>query len=355
MKIDISEWKEFKIDKLFRVERPIARSQASYDDGDVPFVASGNFDNGVLRYCNPSDDEILDKGNCISVSPIDGSSFYQPVDFLGRGGAGSSILLLYNDNLNKYIGEFIVSVMRRAFQKYSYIDALSGTVIKAERILLPSADGKEPDWKYMEEYIKKIEGVAERHLKALQNAKDKQKKMDTSSWGDFVIGDLFEKLQLQIKKQDFNKVFDVSEERTPEFNLPLINAKHGNNGIMYYGREEDFEYAEMTIDIVQNGAIATGDVYAQPQRTGVLWDAYLIKPLIAIESSNVLLFLSTVIERAIKHKFSYDDKCIWDKAKLLTIKLPVTVAGEPDLEYMDMYMNQIRKEAANNSKVMLSA
>lgn len=70
----------------------------------------------------------------------------------------------------------------------------------------------------------------------------------------------------------------MSEERTEEFNLPLVNAKHGSNGIMYYGRDADFETAEMTIDIVQNGAIATGDVYAQPQRTGVLWDAYLVKP-----------------------------------------------------------------------------
>ncbi len=30
---------------------------------------------------------------------------------------------------------------------------------------------------------------------------------------------------------------------------------------MYYGRQSDFESAEMTIDIVKNGAIATGDVF----------------------------------------------------------------------------------------------
>ena len=93
-------------------------------------------------------------------------------------------------------------------------------------------------------------------------------KIDTKEWKAFVIGDLFEKLQLDIKNKNFNKALDVSEERNEEFNLPLVNAKHGNNGIMYYGREEDFDTAEMTIGIVQNGAIATGDVYAQPQKTG---------------------------------------------------------------------------------------
>ena len=109
-------------------------------------------------------------------------------------------------------------------------------------------------------------------------------KIDTSDWKAFIIGDLFEKLKLGIKNPNFNKAMDVSEEKTEEYNLPIVNAKHGNNGIMFYGRREDFETAEMTIDIVQNGAVATGDVYAQPQETGVLWDAYLIKPKQEIHS-----------------------------------------------------------------------
>lgn len=159
---------------------------------------------------------------------------------------------------------------------------------------------------------------------------------------------MFEKLQLDVKKADFNKTFDVSEERTDEFDLPLVNAKHGNNGIMYFGRESDFETAEMTIDIVQNGAIATGDVYAQPQKTGVLWDAYLVKPKAEIDSAFTLIFLATVLKKAIKDKFSYDDKCVWDKAKLLTVTLPCTSDNEPDWAYMDEYMRNIINDANNS-------
>lgn len=170
-------------------------------------------------------------------------------------------------------------------------------------------------------------------------------KIDTSEWREFIIGDLFEKLRLDIKNDDFNKTLDVSEGRTSEFNLPLVNAKHGGNGIMFYGREDDFDTAEMTIDIVQNGAIATGDVYAQPQKTGVLWDAYLIKAKAEINSAFILVFLATVLEKAIKDRFSYDDKCIWDKAKLLPVPLPCTDDGEPDWLYMDSYMCNMMKES----------
>lgn len=83
----------------------------------------------------------------------------------------------------------------------------------------------------------------------------------------------------------------------------------------------------MTIDIVQNGAIATGDVHAQPQKTGVLWDAYLIKSCHEVSSKNTLMFLPTVIERAIKEHFSYDNKCVWDKASQLSVYLPVDDSG----------------------------
>ncbi|MCD8328286.1 MAG: hypothetical protein LUC25_04220 [Ruminococcus sp.] len=170
---------------------------------------------------------------------------------------------------------------------------------------------------------------------------------DITKWKKFVIGDLFEKLDLKVIKSDFNKALDVSEIRSEEFNIPLVNAKHGNNGIMFYGRDSDFETAEMTIDIVQNGAIATGDVYAQPQKTGVLWDAYLIKPKVDIKSVSVLQFLATVLEKAIKDKFSYDDKCVWDKAKLLSVPLPVTLSGEPNWNYMGEYMSRIEHEVAD--------
>jgi hypothetical protein len=101
----------------------------------------------------------------------------------------------------------------------------------------------------------------------------------------------------------------------------------------------------MTIDIVSNGAIATGDVYAQPQRTGVLWDAYLIRCVYEIKSEYILHFLACVIEKCIKQYFGWNDKCTWEKVKEKKIKLPTTSEGNPDWDYMDSYMKQIMEES----------
>ena len=165
--------------------------------------------------------------------------------------------------------------------------------------------------------------------------------IDVREWGEFRVGDLFDKLTLKCRKKDFNKAVDCSEEQTDEFSLPLTNAKHFNNGIQFYGRPDEWDSAEMTIDIVSNGAIATGDVYAQPQRTGVLWDSYLVKCKYDITAELVLQYMACVIQRCVKQYFGWDDKCTWDKVKKQYIKLPITTAGEPDWHYMENYMKQI--------------
>lgn len=77
---------------------------------------------------------------------------------------------------------------------------------------------------------------------------------------------------------------------------------------MFYGCKSDWNTQNMCIDVIQNGAVATGTVYAQPQPVGVLWDAYLIKPIDTVASVQVLLYLARCVEKITKEKFSYDKK-----------------------------------------------
>ncbi|EIA1554683.1 N-6 DNA methylase [Vibrio parahaemolyticus] len=159
--IDISEWKKFKIcgsdDSIFKLVQPSPRTLTEYIyDGDVPFVASGSFNNGVEKYVEVKEGESLDKGNCISVSAIGGFSFYQKNDFIGRGGAGSAIKLLYNDNLNEMNALFICSILKKQLAQYDYNEMLSGAKLKNEHIFLPSDEFGEPDWSLMEKHSNEI-------------------------------------------------------------------------------------------------------------------------------------------------------------------------------------------------------
>ena len=161
----------------------------------------------------------------------------------------------------------------------------------------------------------------------------------------FKVSDVFNKVEAKCKKADFDKRRDTSTAPNEEYCVPLVNAKVGDNGIMFYGRKSDWNIQKMCIDVIQNGAVATGTVYAQPQPVGVLWDAYLIKPVAEVKSTEALLYMAKCIEKITKEQFSYDKKATWDRVKLCKISLPVTSDGDINFDYMERYIRAIEKLA----------
>ncbi len=172
--------------------------------------------------------------------------------------------------------------------------------------------------------------------------------LNAIKWGEFRLGDLFEKLDLKFKKKTFNKQKDISKVQTSEFDLPLVNAKNGDNGIMYYGRSSNFESAEMTIDIVNDGAVSTANVYPQLLKTGVLYNAYLIKPKFT-PTRETLLFFTPCIYKAIKLKFSYENKASWNKVKNELISLPLKPTANAqtlkdiDFDFMETFIAELEQ------------
>ena len=290
--IDTKQWKEFIIKDLFTVKRPSARSQANYNDGDIPFVASGNFNNGVLKYLEPKKDEILDAGNCITVSPIDGSSFYQEDDFLGRGGAGSSIILLYNPNLNLYNGYFIATVIRTVCRKYAYSDMANKDTIGAEKIKLPVDETGNPDFSYMESYMKNLELAVSSSLTDLQSAKksDISGTLDISSWKLFQISELF-----NVQKGKRLTKADMKDGK-----IRFIGASAINNGITAYISNDEHLHPQNTITLSYNGSIGEAfyqdEIFWASDDVNVLYPkfemnremAFFIIPLFSIPSHILL-------------------------------------------------------------------
>lgn len=350
-RIDTEKWGEFKVKTIFPdIKKPKVyhTREVIENEGGIPYVVRSKYNNGI-KYRVEKPDEVVNPSNVISFGSENATFFYQQEEWV----SGRDIYYIDTRNLSKYTCLFITACLQPIATKYSYNFGLFPDLLKEENIKLPISSEGQPDWSYMEDYMIRIEKDVKPSLNNFIKAKKSSyKRIDTSKWGIFVIEKLFDKIDLKIKKEGFSKIFDVSLEKNEEFSLPLINAKDGNNGIMYYGRPEDFESEKMCLDIVKNGAIATGNVYAQPQRTSILWDAYLIKPKQAI-SEYSLLYLSRIVQTVIKQKYSYDDKAIWAKVKLETIKLPVDEKGKPDWDYMEGYMKSIEKKMKVHMKAIV--
>ena len=82
-----------------------------------------------------------------------GYSVYKAENFI----ATSDITLGYNNKINKYSGMFITTIADRVRGKYSFNYKRSDTRLKKEILSLPVDSKGEPDFKFMEDYMKYLE------------------------------------------------------------------------------------------------------------------------------------------------------------------------------------------------------
>ena len=149
------KWKEFFIVDIFpsiqRGKRLIKDNQIS---GNVPYVSSTAMNNGVDNFIQYDSKKMRKFKNCLSVanSGSVGSSFYEPFEYI----ASDHVTHLKNDKFNQYIYFFIATMTNRWSQKYNFNREINDPRISREKILLPVNSNDEPDYIYMEKYIKNI-------------------------------------------------------------------------------------------------------------------------------------------------------------------------------------------------------
>ena len=364
--VDTSQWGEFVTKDLFgpsqlgKYHNPknLQESETGY-----PYICASNLNNGIntsMPYVT-GDDLKPTPTNIISWGKQCPYFTYHDTPCITSQG-------MYYINVADYSKlqiDFIITVLTALTREYNYTNCLIGKIfdeLVLKLPLKPSADPKkytqdDIDWDYIETVMSRVTTRAKERLASLPQPTDKKKTpVNTSAWGDFVVGELFDKCDLKRIKPDFNKHADLSSTPSDEFNLPLINAKVGNNGIMYYGRSNDWESETMTLDIVNDGAASTGMVYAQPQATGTLYNAYQIKLKPDVHENvtvSQLLFLATTTQASIQNKFSYENKAIWNKVQAETISLPLKPSADPsdytqediDWDYMDSFIQAIEEKA----------
>lgn len=327
------------------------------ENAKYPYFTRTVFNNGIFGKVEFLDEEHLIKGNSIAVGMMGMQFFYMRNDFY----AGQFTKTAYPkfDGFNENIALYFISLLNRFQQKYLgvLVRDFEETFYNTE-ILLPVFN-KMPAYDYMEQYISLLEeekilqvdkflkdsGLNDTTLAAEETAALEKFRNGEVKFKEWKIGELFEPLNLKFKKKKFNKNADVSKEKNNEFSLPLVNAKNGDNGIMYYGRECDFESAELSIDIVNDGAISTGNVYAQPQKTGVLYNAYLVKLKNYNPSAEILLYYAPTMQKSIKLRFGYEKKASWERVKKENISVPITVDGEIDYNFMHHFISAQEKLA----------
>lgn len=331
-KIDTTNWGEFRVRDLFQIHPTKAYKMTNkelLDNGRYPVVVNSSYNNGIGGTSSQIPTEY---GNMITFSDtVDANTiFYQRKPFIGYAHVqGLYPIKKFKDAWSKYSLLFFVTIFRKKAIPlgFDYGNKFRRDIALDLTLKLPTING-EPNWNYMEQYMKTIEEKVEKALNELEIAKDlENKKIDVTTWGEFRVGDLF--LQERGKEK--------APKQNEDGNCPLIQETNINNGLDRYVKPTK---------IFNKNAISISINYAQ----NVFYqkDDFCASVNIAIIRNKNLneytgKFICSVL-RAAHSKFNYTNKISKDIINNEIIKLPIDLNGNPNWTYMEQYMKTIENK-----------
>lgn len=155
--VNIDDWKYFSLSGkggLFRIEscKCSNASELLVDGDDIEYIGAKKNDNGFMRMVK-YEQSLVTKGNCI-IFICDGQGSVGYTNYINHDFIGSTTLSVgYNDNLNVFNALFLVTILDMERYRYSFGRKYKTNLSKI-KIKLPSTVNGEPDWNYMENYIK---------------------------------------------------------------------------------------------------------------------------------------------------------------------------------------------------------
>lgn len=329
MKLDIDSWIEFRLGDLFaemyKAEAHVKGDLECFNaptEKTIRFISRTEMNNGCDCYVLNNEITGIEEGNAIAIGDTTATCFYQSDRFV----CGDHMVICRADWLNLYTALFLISILKQEKYKYSYgrafkMDLISNTIVK-----LPSTPDNEPDWNYMEQYIKSIK---HKRLSTANQGRYSSLILGVENWVEFCVGDLFE-----VKKGK-----RLTSDDQTDGDTPYIGAIDSNNGVANYIGQGAIHDGN-TISLSYNGSV--GEAFYQPKPFWATDDVnvlYFRKENGVAFNKYIALFICAVLRQE-KYRYSYGRKWVLESMKSTIIKLPEK-SGNPDWCYMENYMKSL--------------
>ncbi len=149
------QWKEFCIGEIYNIKSGCQLTKEDMINGNMPFIGSSANNNAVTNFISNTNKSIDRNAVSVNFNGSVGEAFFYPYKALYSGDVKRLHLINYTDN--EYVNLFIITSIKNQKSKYSYGYKFSGGRMKRQYIMLPVNDAGNPDYEYMEQYIKNIE------------------------------------------------------------------------------------------------------------------------------------------------------------------------------------------------------
>ncbi|MCY7212063.1 restriction endonuclease subunit S [Streptococcus anginosus] len=319
-------------------------------NGEYPYVTRSEKNNGIQGYITYPK-KYLNDANTISLGMDTATFFYQKDPYFT--GDKIKILSLINKEVNlKTVHPYLLTSIKKAFSSFGWgTNSYDSDTLKSVIIKLPvkSDNDLEPDWKYMEDYVKNI---TPNYLDVIKNqGKIQINKIQNKQSG---IAKLLNITECELSREEINlvnqfphknwkeipvkKIFDVIErgKRLIEAQrlsgtLPFVTAGVNNQGISSYISNPEvkvFPANSLTIDMF-------GKVFYRDFNYGADDHVAVLAKADNSLSKETLLFIAPIIEKAIRGQFDYSQNFYASDVYDIVIKLPHLYDKIPDYRYME--------------------
>ena len=342
LKLTDVEWGEFFIggsNGLFDItstKSGIDKNKLNNEVGFIPYITRTDMQNGINMFITDKQNNRynIDEGNVITIGLDTQTVFYQPTAFY----TGQNIQVLRNKNLNKYTAMFIIPSIKTQMQKFNWggNGATLGRLNRT-RLVLPVDSQGQPNWQFMEDYIKQEQNqqaqkIIDYYERKLVELAGDVVGLDKVEWKTFKLGDIFD---LVTKS---SKGLNHLEKNTSD-GISYVGATNRNNGVLdFVKRKENLIYSGNAIAFIRNGEGSMGySVYKKEdfiasQDITVGYNQYL--------NEYNAKFITTIADQ-VRGKYNFGYKRNQERLKRETLVLPSDEKGNPNFQYMSDFVKKL--------------
>lgn len=329
MELTTKTWKEFSLLEVFEtIQRGKRLKKDDHLEGKIPYASSTSLNNGIDGFIGNTEN-VRTFSDCLTIanSGSVGSTFYQPFSVI----ASDHVTKLQSKKFNKYIYLFLATVVSRISAKYSFNREINDLRIKKEKVLLPITDKGEPDYLFMENFMrKKEEELLKKYNNYMLLKMNKLKRggvilNGNREWKEFFIDDIFSiKSGKRLTKADM--IDGV---------IPFIGATDAGNGITEFIGNKNASLDMNVLGVNYNGSVVEN--FYHPYKAVFSDDVKRLSFSKTVGTKHKFLFCkSAILMQKVKYEYGY--KFNGERMKRQKIMLPTDRKGNPDYEYMEQFM-----------------
>jgi hypothetical protein len=329
------KWGEFFIEDIFNIKAGKRLTKTEMKHGKMPFIGASDSNNGITNFVSNTNSSL--DSNVLGVN-YNGSvveNFYHPYKAIFSDDVKR--LSLKDAEGNKFLYLFIKMIILKQKSKFQYAYKFNQERMLRQKILLPINSKGEPDYAFMEHFMRqkeqeKFEKFQNYIAKRIEQVKDfkEVEPLNQKEWAEFKINEFF-----KYEKGDQNNMATIKKGE-----IPLISAKKGENGYKDFAAKVNKNlYSKNSLTLNNDGDGGAGISYYQP--TDYLLDSHVTALYSKSElNKHILLFFSRCIT-AQRNKFGHGYSITNNRLNAFKIMLPIDKEGQPDYEYMENYIKKI--------------